>query len=121
MKRYIPTATVKSANTSFPCRYRDTTQRVQESALIQIRYGLQEEESRLMLQQTWNESKYYCNSIRTINKHITTANKNNNNKKINIINIDEQYRPARGQSMSHLERDEKFIVNEASMTSVSPM
>ena len=121
MQRYIPTATVKTADTSFPCRYRDTTQRVQESALIHIRYGLQEEESRLMPQQTWNESKYYCNSIRTINKHITTANKNNNNKKINIINIDEQYRPARGQSMSHLERDEKFIVNEASMTSVSPM
>ena len=73
MQRYIPTATVKTADTSFPCRYRDTTQRVQESALIQIRYGLQEEESRLMPQQTWNESKYYYNSIRTINKIIKTA------------------------------------------------
>ena len=73
MQRYIPTATVKTADTSFPCRYRNTTQRVQESALIQIRYGLQEEESRLMPQQTCSESKYYCNSIRTINKIIKTA------------------------------------------------
>ena len=81
MQRYIPTAAVKSADTSFPCRYRDTTQRVQESALIHIKYGLQEEESRLMPQQTCNESKYYCNSIRTINKHKTTANKLKNKNK----------------------------------------
>ena len=72
MQRYIPTATVKTADTSFPCRYRDTTQRIQESALIHIKYGVQEEESRLMPQQTWNESKYYCNSTRTINEHIKT-------------------------------------------------
>jgi len=64
---------VKTADTTFPCRYRDTTQRIQQSALIHIRYGLQEKESRLMLQQTWNESKYYYNSIRTINKLIKTA------------------------------------------------
>ena len=73
MQRYIPTATVKTADTSFPCRYRDTTQRIQESALIHIKYGLQEKESRLMPQQTSNKSKYYYNSIRTINKHIKTA------------------------------------------------
>ena len=103
MQRYIPTATVKTADTSFPCRYRDTTQRIQESALIHIKDGLQEEETRLLPQQTWSESKYYCNSIRTINKHKTTANKLKKIRiKINIINIDEQYRPALGQSVSHL-------------------
>ena len=73
LHHYIPTAAVKSADTSFPCRYRDTTQRIQESALIHIRYGLQEKESRLIPQQTSNKSKYYYNSIRTINKLIKTA------------------------------------------------
>jgi len=80
---------VKTADTTFPCRYRDTTQRIQQSALIHIKYGLQEKESRLMPQQTWNELKYHCNSKRTINKHITAANNNNNNNKINIINREE--------------------------------
>ena len=73
LHHYIPTATVKTADTTFPCRYRDTTQRIQQSALIHIKYGLQEKESRLMPQQTSNKSKYYYNSIRTINKHIKTA------------------------------------------------
>ena len=81
MQRYIPTATVKTADITFPCRYRDTTQRIQESALIHIRYGLQEEESRLMPQQTCSESKYYCNSVRKINKHKKTANKLKNKNK----------------------------------------